>query len=399
MKKEIRRRLCMLMAAAVLTLGLWIPVPVHSAETGVTVTTPEAFMEALEQRKSPITVDGLITIGKNADIDNRMIPVKIPGGIVIEGTDRGMLNCRAPVQLEGDSVVFRNIQMVFASTNALGSVPHREIFLAGHSLTMDNVRTYLAGGDNSFGDLSGTEKELLPTVYAGGYTGTVNGTNAALAVLNSNEETMFQGIYMGHGEESDRKSPYRGSAQLKLDGKAIVRDGVDVSGNSRADLEITGGQYDTKAKEYRGNENTTLTLRQGIMESASVENIGHLVIDNGSCLGTVTGTLQNVTLKNGGCLDVTQAQNAVIAGDFTGVSDPAESQGLLVLNQNGTLEKKFIIEPEQTGFTGLKAKSRGFMLEWKRQSVQTTGYEIQYSTGSRFPKKATRTITVNSHHA
>lgn len=63
---------------------------------------------------------------------------------------------------------------------------------------------------------------------------------------------------------------------------------------------------------------------------------------------------------------------------------------------SGSLEKKFIIVPEQTGFTGLKAKSRGFTMKWKRQSAQITGYEIQYSTGSRFPKKATRTITVKS---
>ena len=139
MGEGIRRKLCMLLAAAVLTLGLWTPIPVQSAQTGVTVTTPEAFMAALAQRKSPIIVDDLITIGNQADTDKRMIPVKIPGGTVIEGTSRGMLNCRAPVQLEGDSVVFRNIEMVFESSNALGSVPHREIFLAGHSLTLSLI--------------------------------------------------------------------------------------------------------------------------------------------------------------------------------------------------------------------------------------------------------------------
>ena len=329
MGEGIRRKLCMLLAAAVLTLGLWTPIPVQSAQTGVTVTTPEAFMAALAQRKSPIIVDDLITIGNQADTDKRMIPVKIPGGTVIEGTSRGMLNCRAPVQLEGDSVVFRNIEMVFESSNALGSVPHREIFLAGHSLTIDNVKTYLAGGDNSFGDLGGTEAELLPTVYAGGYTGTVNGKNASLTVVNSNDKTMFQGIYMGHGEGTDRKSPYQGSAQLKLDEKVIVRDSIDVSENSRAEIEITGAQSDTiaKAKTYLGNENTTLTLSQGILKDVSVERVGNLVIDNGGCLGTVTGALQNVVLKNGGGLDVTKASNAVIAGNFTGVSAPSEDQG------------------------------------------------------------------------
>ena len=77
MGEGIRRKLCMLLAAAVLTLGLWTPIPVQSAQTGVTVTTPEAFMAALAQRKSPIIVDDLITIGNQADTDKRMIPVKI----------------------------------------------------------------------------------------------------------------------------------------------------------------------------------------------------------------------------------------------------------------------------------------------------------------------------------
>ena len=156
-------------------------------------------------------------------------------------------------------------------------------------------------------------------------------------MVNSNDKTMFQGIYMGHGEGTDRKSPYQGSAQLKLDGKVIVRDSVDVSENSQAEIEITGGQYGTKAKTYLGNENTTLTLRQGILEDASVKQVGNLVIDQGGCLGTVTGALQNVVLKNGGGLDVTKAANAVIAGNFTGVSAPSEDQGFLILNKTGKI--------------------------------------------------------------
>lgn len=594
MRKGIRRKICLLAAAAVVTAGLWVPVPVLGADAGITVTTREEFMEALKQPGSHIMVQGLITIGKETDTDQRMLPVKIPAGTTIEGTAGSNLNCRSPVQLEGDNVVFRNIKLTFESSNALGSVPHREIFLAGHSLTMDNVRTYLEGGADAIGGFGGTEKELLPTVYAGGYTGTVNGENASFTLQNSNEETMFQGIYMGHGAGSDRKSPYKGNAQVKLDGKAIVREPIDSSENSRASVEVIGGQYGTKAIKYHGNENTTLTLRQGIMEEASVEDIGNLVIENGSCLGTTTGTLQNVTLINGGCLDLTKAPNPVIAGNFTGVSDPLENQGLLVLNQNlnealriqgtvtgitkfqtyhrlfpgtllpgrqyiiadpakaargnfvlsekslengyrlnyqegawipcweedyeepseeekppvtppeeekpeitppahvhryipvfekattekdgarmkrcscgkiseqqsiyriqdvklltermvysgrsrkpelkvidrtgkvidrsqyqvsyqnnvnvgqgkaiirfrdnysGSLEKKFFIEPERTSLTGLKARSKGFTVRWKKQAAQTAGYEIQYSASSRFSKKTTRTITVKN---
>lgn len=65
-------------------------------------------------------------------------------------------------------------------------------------------------------------------------------------------------------------------------------------------------------------------------------------------------------------------------------------------NYSGSLEKNFLIEPEQTSLTKLKAKSKGFTVRWRKQAVQTAGYEIQYSTSSRFTKKNTRTITVKN---
>ena len=149
MKVRIRKGLSVFMTAVLLASGFSQPVSAAAAgishanrlaeeENGVTVSTREEFMEALQQRKSPITVGTLITIGKDVDTDNRMLPVKIPANTVIRGTENGVLNSRSPIQLEGD-VCFQNIKLTFESTNALGSVPHREIFLAGHSLTFDNV--------------------------------------------------------------------------------------------------------------------------------------------------------------------------------------------------------------------------------------------------------------------
>lgn len=36
------------------------------------------------------------------------------------------------------------------------------------------------------------------------------------------------------------------------------------------------------------------------------------------------------------------------------------------------------------------AKSKGFAATWKKQTSQTTGYELQYSTSSSFAKKTTK---------
>ena len=361
MGEGIKKKLSILLAAALLLCGIYVPAEAQEQRSGVTVTSTEEFMAALEQKKSPITIgNNIITIVNGAESSGRMLPVTIPAGTVIQGaTNDNTLNCRSPIQLGGDGVVFRNMKLVMSSSNALNSVPHREIFLAGYSLTMDNVKTFLDGGDGSFGPLGGTEKELLPTIYAGAYPGTSPiGSNASLTVQNSNDETMFQAIYMGHGAV-DGDVPYQGAAELKLDAKAIVRESVDASLNSRAEIQVSGTRdidY-AKAKQFKGNEATTFTLKNCSIEDAAVDGIGNLVIESNGQLIPKTEVLKNVTLKSGGCLNLNNVTNVQIQGDFTGVSLPGENQGILVLNKEGHVGIQGIVTGTTIFCTGSKQGS------------------------------------------
>lgn len=415
MRAKIKKNLCIITAASLILGGIHSPVSAKeldmvqqgverlqsesvpfSEENGVTVSTQDEFMAALQQHKSPITVNAQITIGKDADTDGSMLPVKIPGNTVIRGTENGILNSRSPVQLEGD-VCFQDIKLTFSSSNALGSVPHREIFLAGHSLTFDNVKTFLEGG--SLGALGGTEKELLPTVYAGGYANTQIGQNASLIVRNSNSETMFQAVYMGHEAESDNKVPYRGTAEVNLDTRVIVRGRVDTSKNIRAEINIAGGVNDyAKTEEYYGNENTTLTLSQSMIDGAVVEGVGNIVVADKGCLTSTTDTYGNVTLQRGGCLDVNGVSDVFISGNFTGVSDPQEERGILVVKQEGIVT----IGGKVTGTTQFQTQSRlfpgSFHRDWPYISVNAenasihnfvlsqksidAGYKLNYNEGN-----------------
>ena len=415
MRTKIKKNLCIITAASLILGGIHRPVAAKepdivrqgverlqsesvpfSEENGVTVSTQDEFMAALQQHKSPITVNAQITIGKDADTDGSMLPVKIPGDTVIRGTENGILNSRSPIQLEGD-VCFQDIKLTFSSSNALGSVPHREIFLAGHSLTFDNVKTFLEGG--SLGALGSTEKELLPTVYAGGYTNTQIGENASLTVRNSNSETMFQAVYMGHEAESDNKVPYQGTAEVNLDTRAIVRERVDTSKNSRAEINIAGGVNDyAKTEEYYGNENTTLTLSQSMIDGAVVEGVGNIVVADKGCLTSTTDTYGNVTLQRGGCLDVNGVSDVFISGNFTGVSDPQEERGILVVKQEGIVT----IGGKVTGTTQFQTQSRlfpgSFHRDWPYISANAenasihnfvlsqksidAGYKLNYNEGN-----------------
>ena len=352
MREKIKKYLSMLLVVVMVSCGLQDMV--FAEEQNKIVTTPEDFMEALRQHKTPITVDGTITVDNGADTDGRMRPVMFPTGTQIQGTKGSKLCFRSPIQLEGDGVSFSNIGLEFTSSNGTGSVPHREIFLAGYKLTLDNVTTYREGGDNP---LLGTEKELLPTVYAGGYTGTQNGTNASLTVRNSNEKTMFQAIYLGHEAGNNNNSPYQGSAMLDLDAKVTVREKVDATLNSKAEISISGelNSY-AKVKEIHGNENTTLTVNQTFMEKAIITNVENLILQEGACLSFQTAVLQNVTLKSGACLNLSAVGDVIISGDFVGVEGQEEECGILVLNQEGSVT----IQGNVSGTTQFQTKDRLF---------------------------------------
>ncbi len=354
MGKRIKKKLSILLTMAILLSG--IQIPVLAQESGITVSTQAEFMAALNQNKSPITLSTMVTIGNQAEAGGRMKPVVIPAGTVIQGTsvENTGLICRSPIQLAGDDVVLKDMKLQMESSTALGSVPHREIFLAGYHLTMDNVDTWLNGGAGDWGDLGSQETELLPTVYAGGYPGTVVGNHAALTVKNSNEKTIFQAIYLGH-EAKDGNVPYKGSVTLSLDAMATVRDNVDASLNTQAEIRVAGGKNQTaKAKQFCGNANTTLTLSQSRMEEAHLENIGNVVVEEDGCLFLVAGNLTNVTLKNGGCLDLDGVKEMEIKGNFTGVSASGEKQGDLVLNEEGLLT----IQGNVTGTTRFQTNNR-----------------------------------------
>lgn len=64
-------------------------------------------------------------------------------------------------------------------------------------------------------------------------------------------------------------------------------------------------------------------------------------------------------------------------------------------NYTGKITKKFTINPKGTSLSGkIKAQRKGFLVKWKKQAKNTTGYQVQYSTSRKFTKKTTAIKTV-----
>ncbi len=64
-------------------------------------------------------------------------------------------------------------------------------------------------------------------------------------------------------------------------------------------------------------------------------------------------------------------------------------------NYSGTVKKTFTIKPKSTSISKLTPGKKKFTVKWKKQTSQTTGYQIQYSTSSKF--KSAKTVTVSKN--
>ena len=333
-------------------------VKVYAQSDSVTVTSQSELESALNSGSTNIVISGSVTIAENSD----ETPFMIPGGVTITGQDDNSgLVFRGAMQLAGDNVTFSGMQLHFISTDALQSAIHREIFLAGRSLILDSVDTYVQGGSGSgLGGFGGTEEELLPTVYAGAYKGSSIGGKASLTINNAIDKTMLKGVYMSHdGDEG--KVAYTGDAEVLIDAKTTVREGIHSENSSQADIKIQGTSQSIsagcKVSSFYGNDKTTLTLDKCLC-NADFKNIENIILDNEAGLSIISGNLKNITIKNKSFLDITTygSSNFIeIEGDFTG-STSEQTDAYLVTDNT----RQLIINGNVTGKTAIAIDNKLF---------------------------------------
>lgn len=67
-------------------------------------------------------------------------------------------------------------------------------------------------------------------------------------------------------------------------------------------------------------------------------------------------------------------------------------------NYTGMIQKVFTIKPKGTSILKISSKKKGFIVKWKKQTNQTSGYQIQYSTSSKFTKKMTDNVAITKNN-
>jgi hypothetical protein len=63
----------------------------------------------------------------------------------------------------------------------------------------------------------------------------------------------------------------------------------------------------------------------------------------------------------------------------------------------GTLTKTFKIKPVATSLKKVTAKKTGFQATWVKKTAQITGYQIRYSTSSKFTAASTKSVKVEKN--
>ena len=65
-------------------------------------------------------------------------------------------------------------------------------------------------------------------------------------------------------------------------------------------------------------------------------------------------------------------------------------------NYSGSKTLSFTINPAGTTLSKVTPAKKGFIAKWKKNTTQTTGYQIQYATNSKFTKNV-KTVTVSKN--
>jgi hypothetical protein len=66
-------------------------------------------------------------------------------------------------------------------------------------------------------------------------------------------------------------------------------------------------------------------------------------------------------------------------------------------NYTGNVKKTFRILPKGTSLSKVSAKSKAFAAKWKKQASQTNGYQLQYSTNSKFKGKDAKAVLIKKN--
>ena len=149
--------------------------------------------------------------------------------------------------------------------------------------------------------------------------------------------------------------------------------------------EIMPGDLTVQAEEVQSGSETT---DQTVFTLSSVETQTESFIYSGKANHpAIVVTDTDGQIVDASNYTVTYADNTDVGQATVTVSGDG--------NYIGTVSASFTILPKGTALSAVTAKKKGFLARWKKQEVQTTGYQLQYGTNAQL--KGAKTLTVKKN--
>ena len=150
------------------------------------------------------------------------------------------------------------------------------------------------------------------------------------------------------------------------------------AGTATAKVTLTGDWYE-------GTKKLTFPIKPAAVSKAAAAAIKDQTYTGKALKPAVKLTFGGKTLTAGTDYTLTYRDNKAVGTASVTVNGKG--------NFTGTKKVSFRILPKGTTISKLTAGKKKLTVKWKKQTTQTTGYELQYSTDKKF-KKSVKTVTV-----
>lgn len=296
------------------------------------------------------------------DKEKAPLPLMINKNITIEGSsgklptdvDADGLVVRAPIQL-GANVTFKNIKLQLVPQVVLGAGGRQNIlgaqspmaatiFVAGNTLTLDNVNTKV--GTSSLQDKD------RPYISGGTYknNGTL-GEKSVINIINPNSQTKFAAIYAGD-YWNDRNIDVEINLNSSVLNNKIYTGGFSkkLTGNVSVRLGDKSNIYSFDKTNHSGNLNVTVD-KDSYMDNLDINGIDELTLDENAKVILKKGSdlnIKNINIKKDSVLDLRKGNNLNLKGNLTGANN-VNNAGCMLIASTQTLN----ISNEVIGVTKL----------------------------------------------
>lgn len=226
---------------------------------------------------------------------------------------------------------------------------------------------------------AGTAKMLVNGI--GKYKGTVEKT----FTIAKNDSLSSLRVQISKKQHTYTGKEIRPELIIVYDGERFI-EGIDYTLSYENNIEVGTGKIKIQFKNFTKTGIVSFTITKADISGCSVS------LSASSYTYNKKARKPSVTVKNGSFNLTKGTDYSVTYSNNIKVGTATVKITGLGTHYTGTAKKTFRIIPKGTSISKLKKKSKGFTVKWKKQATQTTGYQIQYSTSSKFKSAKTKTI-------